>query len=209
VVPSPLDLGPATWDRLVTWAHQGKTVLITGAAGAWDRVGLATSKAPLAGVETLFIGPDPWEVSFRRALDHFEPGTLYDRLEGPGPSSLEVRDLSWGQGRLLVCPLPVEACDDDGVIEAVYRWALERSPALPQVFKVDQDPGPRLGVYAQPYALATRYTLVNEGAAARVRLTDAATGVRFEAEVPDGRAVIVWVGPGEGLSATGQVRRLP
>lgn len=208
IIPSPLTLSAVTWERLTAWAKEGKTILVTGAAGAWEGLGLPARAEPLAAVESLAVEGRLLEVSFRRALDHFEPGTLYDRL-AVAELPLALRAFPLGQGNLISCPLPVEACDDDAVIEAVYRWAWARAPEIPRVFTLEVDPGPRLGVFAQPYAEATRYTLVNEGNRTTVAFTDAATGLRFEAVVPEGRAVVAWVTHGGALTATGTVRRLP
>lgn len=199
VVPSAHGLSDGAAERLLDHtSRRGGVLLLTGPIGLDDygrpcdrlrRLLGAGALANLLREERIRIGDEVYEASFPgdRITDSFK-----QRLAAPDAAGIEaVIEAPCGAGTVLWCPLPLELSDDKAALDALYRLALRRSGAEPDLEWLAG--GELAGIYGRKLAFAEGavYVFVSEsGAPAELAVRDPDSGAAYAFRLESGRAVL-------------------
>ncbi|MBE0643341.1 MAG: twin-arginine translocation signal domain-containing protein [Bacteroidetes bacterium] len=194
ILPSPAVLTDAAWELLLSKAHAGATVLITGVldrAEDWRIVprsavfGLQSEARPVSQTELLHHDGKRLVCGYRGDdLQRVEKAVVIDE------SRARVHRKRYGNGLLLWCPLPVEMCENADASAAVYRTAMQETGIGPACSVLPDLPG--ILTYVSRYRDATLLSVVSEMAEdVDVRVSVEHPDVEVEIALGAGRAVLV------------------
>jgi hypothetical protein len=97
-----------------------------------------------------------------------------------------------GVGKVIWCPLPLEAGSESAPVAALYRYALKQAP-VPPVFSVETA-DPSVLIRPSVFEQCVLYTMISEsGEHKRVALTHLENGARVEVALPSQRAAHVLI----------------
>jgi hypothetical protein len=218
LAPSPTGLHAQCWEALLARADKGATVVITGPVDLDDHylpterlktLNLQATRGPVMDYE--FVAWENREVAARfggEKLQRLEKNTV----NGEGTARIHV--IPRGAGRIVWCPVPLEANDENEPVAAFYRYALKLAGVAP-IFTTFR-PNPKIneaGAFVNPSVLA-RPTLFAEAALyAFVSETDRDTELSirhneadksFNIKIPAQRAALFFIDrkTGKMLSST-------
>jgi hypothetical protein len=164
ILPSPAVLTEAAWQQLLSRAHAGATLLVTGVLNRDDSwrhrprsavFGIASGPAPVAQSEVLTVGTQRYDCGFRgEDMQRIELATL------PAGRGAVLLEADHGKGKLLWCPLPVELSDAEEAVAAVYREALRAAGVEPPCAVIPDLPG--VLAYTSRFRDVTLVTVVSE-----------------------------------------------
>ncbi len=189
IFPAAQMVADNTIRKLLEYAQQGKTVLISGSAQCneyWQQrpvleaYGEGARYQNLFAVEGLMVGGKRYNAQFRTVLNYFSPEVAFHKVV-TGDDINEVRVVPYGKGKLILCPIPVELCDDQDVVTAVYRFAMETA-GIQTLVQVEENKANFL-VYPMEYADCVEYVLVNESGADNVSFTDRISSAKVTVQV--------------------------
>lgn len=196
VLPSARILSDAAWQRLVEFAEEGATLLVTGpidfdehwlSAPRLVRFDITTGIRPVAQEENLELDGEVLRLSYR--------GEKIQRVEkavANGGTTARVMTTQVGRGRLIWSPLPVELAQQLEPTAALYRYALAQAGVAPRFATRRLDPG--VLIYPAVYRDAVLYAVVSElGGPTSVSFTHSETATAVEIRLPPGRAALVLV----------------
>ena len=182
VVPSPRVLTKECWKALLAEAHEGATVAISGAI---DRE-LTGEIVPVAQSEFITIGTSEFVVRY--------DGEKLQRVEKAVVKGSPVRPVieSWGSGRVVWSPLPLELGDSMAALIAFYKLALKQAGIAP-IFTASPRT-PAVLILPSVFRDVVLYTFVSEtNRDTRMTVTHLETKKRFNVLVPAGRTAMVFV----------------
>jgi hypothetical protein len=192
-VPSPQTLAQSCWDALLAHADKGATVVLTGPFDvdehylpvetrlkAFNR---NAERAPVMPSEFLALGNG--ELHFRFG------GEKMQRLEKAivgEEKTARVHVAPRGAGKLVWCPLPVEASDTNEPVAEFYRYALAQASVAPLFTATGANPS--ILIRPTVFAGAVLYTFVSESERdTTLQVTNAAGKTAFTVKLPAQRAV--------------------
>jgi len=200
VVPSAGMMREESWQKLLSAARQGATLLVTGHLERdedgrrfprFASLGIDVEIRPVSSGEDLEIDGRAYQATFRgEKIQQVDKGV--DR----NASSQFVHRVPLGSGNLLWMPLPLEASDDTVPGEALYRFALREAGVQPYYMREAPDPS----VLIRPVLLpqSTMYVLINESSTDKtVRFTPTITGKPVEVNVKAGRTAVIFARVGQ------------
>ena len=115
-----------------------------------------------------------------------------------------VREIAFGDGKIIYSPLPLELADGRDALEALYRFAIEEAGISNEVYQITKGNAESVFVHAIAYEKCTAYTFVNDGPAIEFKVKDLASGAEFEVSLDANRSAKVWISAnGEFVSAYG------
>jgi len=125
-------------------------------------------------------------------MDYFLSGTVIDKLVGVGGQP-ELSEIGIGHGRILLCPLPIELSGSLDAIRQIYSVAMEKAEVKNKFLLIENPIDCRqVAILPAHYERCTVLTMVNEGSAVSLTLTDIRSGTRMCVELPAQRV------PGSG-----------
>ena len=196
IVPAPRVLTEKCWKALLAQAARGATIVISGVFD--DDEHWLSTESRSAGI--FGFAPDTGTISESESIliattNHLVryEGEKIQRLEkalmkANGPSRVLVK--SYGAGRFVWSPLPLEASNSMDPLVAFYRFALAQTHVLP-VFAVSPDT-PSILVLPSVFEKHALYTFISESDREQsLTLLHRATMTRLPVTVPAGRATFL------------------
>jgi hypothetical protein len=188
ILPSPMALGDAAWQALLSYVKSGGNLLITGSMERdphWKvthrlaALGLAARPAPLLFHETtVTIGGQSIPISFsadkQSALDvlRFDDGKSW-------------RELRWGQGKLFVASDPVELGEGSVAAARVYQAVLEQLGIEPPFTSQGAALPPGVLIHPEVFDHAILYLFESENArSVPIDIRDRSTGAEMKFPLP-------------------------
>jgi hypothetical protein len=182
LVPSPRGLTKECWKALMLEAHGGATVAVSGAV----EKELESEIVPVAQSEFITIGTREYEVRY--------DGEKMQRIEKAVVKGSPVRPIieSWGSGRFVWSPLPLELGDSMAALVAFYKLALAQAHVAPIFTATPRTPA--VLILPSVFRDVVLYTFVSEtDRDTHVTVTHLETRKRFNVRVPAGRTAMVFV----------------
>jgi hypothetical protein len=204
LLPCPQVFTNAAWSILMSAVRSGATLLVTGVIDRdehWipvdrsSKLGLRAAIWPVAQDEALSIDGVDVQAGFH--------GDTFQRVEKEfvdDEESAGVHAVPLGKGKVLWCPLPLEAASESGPVAALYRYAIRQAGVRP-VFSLDRA-DPSILIRPSIFARSVLYTLINEsGQRKQINLTHLENGARISVLLPPQRAAHVIVDRSSGQIA--------
>ncbi len=198
ILPSPHVLDDAAWKQLLAYVSQGGTLLITGSFDR-DPYWRCTSRLKDLGVDarvlplnfrqgSMMIDGKPVPVSFADQA-------FIDELRFADQSGW--KELTVGEGKLLIASYPVELSEGNEATVAVYAAALRRA-GVESPYEVRQL---SVGVLARPtvFENSVLYLFMSEsGRDEPIDVRDKLTGAEIKFTLPEQRAALVLLNKKDG-----------
>ncbi|MCL2434471.1 MAG: hypothetical protein FWD16_08160, partial [Clostridia bacterium] len=195
--PTAVLVADGAWEHAIALVKEGKTLLLCGFAeqdANWNptkrlaELGIEAELQPLSAYERFTMG-EPSQVydqQFRVLTQGYSNSKAgLRRLVLAGETQARVSVHNVGRGKIILCPVPLEAGDDADVIAAVYGLAAEIA-GVERTYAV-RECTPGMFIYPIEYKNGVVYTVINEGSDGFAEFTDAKTGARIEVAVKAGR----------------------
>lgn len=132
ILPSPRTIIEKAWEKVIERVREGSILLITGPFSSdeyWNRVEERSDELKMSTVikninreEFLEINGSSYKASFG-----YNKITWIDKEVEMDTDKDELKTIPLGKGKIIWSPLPIEMNDNDDVIEAVYKYALDQA----------------------------------------------------------------------------------
>jgi hypothetical protein len=205
IVPSPRALTQKCWDALVERVKRGVTVAVSGMIDAdehWlpvERSSLfgATDLEPVAQSETIEIGGRDYLLRFEgEKIQRIEKSVIKNQKQ-------EALWKSFGSGKLIWSPLPLELGDSMEALVAFYRMALAQARVAPIFSATPRTPS--VMILPSVFRDVVLYTFVSEiDRDTTMQVTHSETRTRFSVSVPAGRTAMAILDRRNGKLITSQ-----
>jgi hypothetical protein len=195
LLPSPMGLDEAAWQKLEAAVRAGATLLVTGPFDA---------DAHLHGTgRTKALGLDYQEVPLELRDERMKWPGGEDAFSFAGKKTTVLmqakladgsdwKEVALGQGRILFSALPLELGGNLNGLGKVYAYAMKQANVAAAYTTQETDPG--ILICPTEYANATLYVLTSETAAKTVSFHDVRSGKDFSTRLDAGRAALVMIG---------------
>ncbi len=194
--PSPQTINRAGWLTLLEYVRSGSILVVTGPLDLDDHfshidrttmLGWKSDLLPVAEEEYLSFGGNEMRFSFR--------GEKMQRLlkaRPVGSTSIELKIIQHGTGRILWSPIPLEMSDSREPLEEFYRYVFSVLDIHPSVSVVK--PNPSILMLATDYRDSIMCTFVSESEKDSI-ITIELRGSRkhLEIAVPGQRSNIIFI----------------
>ena len=197
ILPSPQALSSRSWELLLDYVRGGGNLLVTGSVDRdeyFHRVNRVAELIPGAQPEpvtarsnTLSIGGRTFEATYSDV-----PATWLEGLTWKDGSQ-EVRQVSYGKGKVFWAAYPVEAARNLDAAAEVYRGVFAELGIEPG-FDLRSQLSPGVLIYQTQLQDSVLYVMVSDSAEdADIDLRDKTTGATLKLHLPSERAAVALI----------------
>jgi len=206
ILPSPQALSSSSWELLLNYVRGGGKLLVTGSVDRdeyFHRVDRVAALIPGAQPEPVTARANAISIGGRTVEATYAelPATWLEGLAWKDRSkdgSQEVKQASYGKGKVFWVACPVEAARNLDAAAEVYR-AVFVQLGLEPGFDLRSQLSPGVLIYPTQLQDAVLYVMVSDSADdADIDLRDRITGATLKLHLPSGRAALALIRKSDG-----------
>ena len=206
ILPSPQALSSSSWELLLNYVRGGGNLLVTGSVDRdeyfhrVDRVAAlipgAQPKPVTARANAISTGGHTVEATFNELAATWLEGLTWK--DGSKNGSHEVKQASYGKGKVFWVAYPVEAARNLDAAAEVYRGVFAQVGLEPG-FDLRSQLSPGVLIYPTQLQDAVLYVMVSDSAEdADIDLRDQITGTTLKLHLPSERAAVALIRKSDG-----------